>query len=414
MTVDHGAACTLPPPPENLSMPVRCGSGDQSGSAEADRLDVNVPRVISTADRSLVLQDANPEGTIRVVPVVLACQVGLTEAMILQQVHYWLQRSNTMHGGERWTYHTYDQWQDQFPFYSRDTIKRAIRKLERAVGKGEGGYPRGPLLISDKKRRGRGDHTKYYRIDYPELTRVIAAWPGNSDGLGSNDRCRLPQSRSGQNAPGEKGDLPHPCTKSTAKNIEQYAPSGFPSGGKVTSIHTAPVAPDGLPSRRHQKYTPPNYSTDPRLADAVGLLKEWRTWYRARRKSEGHPVVEPGDEPTHDPEYGAKETLWYQAFCRLLAADHLAATIREAFLRAMRLDYPYDWPNPVERNFARLANPHRKLLTWGHLELKKKEEALYGTREEQRAQKETWERDVRERARRDREALLESGDTLEF
>lgn len=57
----------------------------------------------------------------------LARHVGLNEAIILQQLNYWIEatESGIEHEGRRWVYNTQEQWREQFPFWSVDTVKRA-------------------------------------------------------------------------------------------------------------------------------------------------------------------------------------------------------------------------------------------------------------------------------------------------
>lgn len=89
----------------------------------------------------------------------LAKVVGLEEALILQQVHYWLNRGQGDEAdGERWIYNTYQQWQAQFPFWSIQQIGRFIRSLEEQG-----------LLISGSYNKTRADRTKWYRVNYPLL-----------------------------------------------------------------------------------------------------------------------------------------------------------------------------------------------------------------------------------------------------
>ena len=88
----------------------------------------------------------------------LATEIGLSEAIVLQQVHYWIQRSNHIKKGYHWIYNSYDDWQDQFPFWSRNTIIRTIKRLEDSG-----------LLISDNFNEMKMDKTKWYRIDYKLL-----------------------------------------------------------------------------------------------------------------------------------------------------------------------------------------------------------------------------------------------------
>lgn len=88
----------------------------------------------------------------------LAKEVGLNEAIFLQQLHYWLQESGHEYFGHKWVYNTYEQWQVQFPFWSVSTIRRIIAKLEKD------GY-----LISSRFNQMKSDQTKWYRIHYPKL-----------------------------------------------------------------------------------------------------------------------------------------------------------------------------------------------------------------------------------------------------
>jgi len=56
----------------------------------------------------------------------LAVAVGLNEALLLQQIHF---RSTTERGGDGWVRRTRKAWRVEFPFWSEDTIKRALRAL---------------------------------------------------------------------------------------------------------------------------------------------------------------------------------------------------------------------------------------------------------------------------------------------
>ncbi|MFO0525713.1 MAG: hypothetical protein ACK5YY_05445, partial [Alphaproteobacteria bacterium] len=98
-----------------------------------------------------------------IVQPTLALCVGLNEAIILQQVHYWLSpkfhRPEKVFHGQHWTYNTYKQWQSQMPFFSLSTIRRAIGNLE------EMGVLISFVSCSFRKK-------KYYRIDYDRLTHL--------------------------------------------------------------------------------------------------------------------------------------------------------------------------------------------------------------------------------------------------
>ncbi|MDN6162330.1 MAG: DNA replication protein DnaD, partial [Atopostipes sp.] len=60
----------------------------------------------------------------------LAKEIGLNEAIFIQQLHYWLNgKSAKVKDGKKWVYNTYEDWQEQFPFWSVPTIKRIVSKL---------------------------------------------------------------------------------------------------------------------------------------------------------------------------------------------------------------------------------------------------------------------------------------------
>lgn len=88
----------------------------------------------------------------------LAVKLGLTEAAVLQQIHYWVVSSQHVIKGRKWIYNTYKDWQKQFPFWSERTIIRAIRSLEDQG-----------LLISGNFNPMQLDKTKWYTINYKQL-----------------------------------------------------------------------------------------------------------------------------------------------------------------------------------------------------------------------------------------------------
>lgn len=71
------------------------------------------------------------EPPLQVLPT-LSKTIGLNEAIILQQVHYWLnpQLNKNIFEGKHWVHNTFDQWEQQFVFWSKKTIMRTIAILE--------------------------------------------------------------------------------------------------------------------------------------------------------------------------------------------------------------------------------------------------------------------------------------------
>jgi hypothetical protein len=92
----------------------------------------------------------------------IAKVIGLEETIVLLQVNYWLQRSQNIIDGVVWVYNTYEQWQQQFSYWSLSKIKRVFAKLHKQG-----------LLISQKKKRYSGCHTKWYSINYAKLSVLL-------------------------------------------------------------------------------------------------------------------------------------------------------------------------------------------------------------------------------------------------
>jgi len=94
----------------------------------------------------------------------MAEEIGLDNAVILQQLHFLLRnkRNGKLIEGKRWIYNTYEQWiEDHFPWMSLMTIRRRFRQLET-----EG-------WIESCQPEGRISRRKYYRLS-DELMAIVA------------------------------------------------------------------------------------------------------------------------------------------------------------------------------------------------------------------------------------------------
>jgi len=93
----------------------------------------------------------------------LAKAVGITDAIVLQQVNYWLninkKAGKNFYDGRYWVYNTIREWQENdFYFMSFDGVKKAFARLES----------KGLLIIGNYNVRGY-DRTRWYSIDYDAL-----------------------------------------------------------------------------------------------------------------------------------------------------------------------------------------------------------------------------------------------------
>ena len=171
----------------------------------------------------------------------LAVRVGLNEAMLLQQIQYWLTEttSGVEYDGSRWIYNTVEEWKNQFPFFSESTIKRAFTNLKN----------QGVLRI-EQINKSNHDRTNYYAINYSHqlLTEEVSMTQSNSDNSSHRtvqndliDKRKLKPSNSSKCAVlnGSKWpDLTENTTEITSENTTE-----------TNSSCQVPAEPDNLPEK---------------------------------------------------------------------------------------------------------------------------------------------------------------------
>lgn len=163
----------------------------------------------------------------------LAVAVGLNEAIVLQQIHYWLQRSQNEINGHLWVYNSVAEWKKQFPFWATNTIVRTLTSL-RASG----------VVVAEHLSDNPRDRSLYYRIDYNVLADLTSE--GGSTEVG---KCNYPEWVNGHTQNGLM-DAPKMGkslykTETTAQTTQsntpippaQQAPGA--SGSKATAISLA-------------------------------------------------------------------------------------------------------------------------------------------------------------------------------
>jgi hypothetical protein len=87
---------------------------------------------------------------------------GLNEALVLQQLHYWLRKPKVgvVRDGRKWVYNSYTEWKENFPFWSERTILRIFANLEK-LG-----------LVDSEQPDGR-NRKKQYAVNYAALNALI-------------------------------------------------------------------------------------------------------------------------------------------------------------------------------------------------------------------------------------------------
>jgi hypothetical protein len=153
----------------------------------------------------------------------LARKIGLNEAIIVQQIHYWLNREfkKKHYEGRNWIHNTYDQWQEQFPFWGEKTIRRTIANLEDSQ-----------ILISFVTRDFK--KTKFYTINYDRLQQMKES-SEMAENLGShpsgqNDQIDVPKraDRGGQYDQIDQVKVTRSYNKDTETTLTENTPLLIP------------------------------------------------------------------------------------------------------------------------------------------------------------------------------------------
>jgi hypothetical protein len=98
------------------------------------------------------------EPALQVLPT-LAVKIGLNEAIVLQQIHWWLNNPNVgrLLNGRKFVRNSIAEWQqDNFPWWSEQVIKRTLANLESD----------GLISSTSKLNERKADRTLWYTIDY--------------------------------------------------------------------------------------------------------------------------------------------------------------------------------------------------------------------------------------------------------
>ncbi len=154
----------------------------------------------------------------------LAKAVGINGAIILQQLHYWLQKSKNVEDGEVWRYQTYDDWSKEMPWLSAVGVRKILKKLE------QDGY-----IITGNYNKRKMDKTIWYRIAYnhPIFKGKSMCYKVSVDAIQSIRPCDT-----------KLGTLPETTTETTTdiKNIKKDLLDSFTGFYEVYPRHTARAA----------------------------------------------------------------------------------------------------------------------------------------------------------------------------
>ena len=139
----------------------------------------------------------------------LAAELGTAdEAIVLQQLHYWLQRSNNARDGHKWVYNSMNDWLKQFPWIK--SRKRLTRYFDDLESRG--------LVVTGNYNKAAFDKTKWYRIDYDALS-VLEKRLGQNDPTSESNR----PNGEGQNDPTNTNRLPETTSENNNKHSASHS-----------------------------------------------------------------------------------------------------------------------------------------------------------------------------------------------
>lgn len=139
----------------------------------------------------------------------LAAELGTAdEAIVLQQLHYWLQRSNNVRDGHKWVYNSMNDWLKQFPWIK--SRKRLTRYFDDLESRG--------LVVTGNYNKAAFDKTKWYRIDYDALS-VLEKRLGQNNPTSESNR----PNGEGQNDPTNTNRLPETTSENNNKHSASHS-----------------------------------------------------------------------------------------------------------------------------------------------------------------------------------------------
>lgn len=221
------------------------------------------------------------ENPLQVLPT-LACAIGLNEAVIVQQMHYWMKNSQHFYDGRRWIYNSVASWQKQFPFWSEATIKRALGSLENQS-----------VIVSGNYNRDPRDRSKWYSINYAVLRDIESTTKPVNDAFGQIDQmeqCNMTKcndadctNASGQDDPMQLGNMTKPLPENTTENTQEIT---------TENTHTGASADAPAPKRSSRDDYSPEFETAwqayPKRAGGNPKAAAWKHW-KARLKEGATP-----------------------------------------------------------------------------------------------------------------------------
>lgn len=170
-------------------------------------------------------------------------KLGMLQAQILTQVDYWTDRTSNTYAGHKWVYNSINDWHKQFNWVALSTLKRAFTELEK---KG--------LLITGNFNKVKYDRTKWYRVDYDKLDKLII---GNAEIVVTYPNAKKPANKPlVQNEPMDKAKM----NQSQSVKMNQPIPKDYQeithniNNSQISKSQSQSVNKTEQPTKSNKRY----------------------------------------------------------------------------------------------------------------------------------------------------------------
>ena len=163
------------------------------------------------------------EAPLQVLPSLAVALKNINEAIMLQQIQYWLQKSKNEYKGRKWIYNTISEWHEQFPWLTDRSIKARFDSLRK---KG--------IIITANLNKNSFDHTNWYSIDYDALDKLL------NDETQKKKPKNLDITDSEESSPSKKKNLPYRKENKFQMDGEESSPSDSEESSPSDSEESSP------------------------------------------------------------------------------------------------------------------------------------------------------------------------------
>ncbi|MCR1903353.1 hypothetical protein NSA11_05315 [Lactobacillus taiwanensis] len=167
------------------------------------------------------------EAPLQVLPSLAVALKNINEAIMLQQIQYWLQKSKNEYKGRKWIYNTINKWHEQFPWLTDRSIKARFDSLRK---KG--------IIITANLNKNSFDRTNWYSIDYDALDKLL------DDENQEKKPKNLDITDSEESSPSKKKNLHHRKGNKFRMDDEESSPSDSEESSPSDGEESSPSIPE--------------------------------------------------------------------------------------------------------------------------------------------------------------------------